>query len=283
MNEKSFAAFILTHGRADNVLTYNILRKHGYTGKIYLVCDDEDTDLPEYIRRYGDNVIVFSKKEYRGRFDLGDNFTSNGTVTFARNAIFDIAKKMKVKYFMQLDDDYTAFYYKFDGNNNWGNWQIRNLDKVIDALLTFYKETPALSIAMAQGGDFIGGHKSGMANAPSTKRKVMNTWICSTDRPFETLGRLNDDVNTFVNHGSRGELFIQINHLYMIPKQTQLQKGGLTTAYLERGTYVKSFYTVMYNPSSVTVYPVGEKHMRLHHRISSKNTYPEIIDEKHKK
>ena len=32
-----FAAFILTHGRADNVITYNTLRKQGYTGKIILL------------------------------------------------------------------------------------------------------------------------------------------------------------------------------------------------------------------------------------------------------
>ena len=48
MRHNGFVAFILTHGRPDRVLTYEKLRKHGYTGKIYIVCDDEDKTLPEY-------------------------------------------------------------------------------------------------------------------------------------------------------------------------------------------------------------------------------------------
>ena len=43
MRNKDFVAFILTHGRADNVITYNTLRNHGYTGRIVLIIDDEDT------------------------------------------------------------------------------------------------------------------------------------------------------------------------------------------------------------------------------------------------
>ena len=41
-NHKEFAAFILTHGRPDNVLTYDSLKKAGYTGRIVLIIDNED-------------------------------------------------------------------------------------------------------------------------------------------------------------------------------------------------------------------------------------------------
>lgn len=37
-----FCAFILTHGRPGKVLTYRTLRRAGYTGKIFIVVDDED-------------------------------------------------------------------------------------------------------------------------------------------------------------------------------------------------------------------------------------------------
>ena len=37
-----FCAFILTHGRPYKVHTYQTLRKAGYTGKIYIVIDNED-------------------------------------------------------------------------------------------------------------------------------------------------------------------------------------------------------------------------------------------------
>ena len=40
--KEDFAAFILTHGRPDRVLTYKKIRDCGYTGKIYLIVDDLD-------------------------------------------------------------------------------------------------------------------------------------------------------------------------------------------------------------------------------------------------
>ena len=53
-----FAAFILTHGRPDDILTTKTLRQYAhYTGKIYYVVDDEDpssrdrTLLPNRRRR----------------------------------------------------------------------------------------------------------------------------------------------------------------------------------------------------------------------------------------
>ena len=42
-----FAVFILTHGRADNVVTVKALEKGGYTGKTYFIIDDEDDDNEE--------------------------------------------------------------------------------------------------------------------------------------------------------------------------------------------------------------------------------------------
>jgi hypothetical protein len=43
-----FAVFILSHARANRVETYNTLRDAGYTGKIYITVDDEDSQLSTY-------------------------------------------------------------------------------------------------------------------------------------------------------------------------------------------------------------------------------------------
>ena len=40
-----FAVFILSHKRADRVLTVESLKKCGYTGKYYIICDNEDPQL----------------------------------------------------------------------------------------------------------------------------------------------------------------------------------------------------------------------------------------------
>ena len=49
---RDFVAFILTHGRADNVITYKAVRKAGYTGRIVLVLDNEDEQLDRYFSLY---------------------------------------------------------------------------------------------------------------------------------------------------------------------------------------------------------------------------------------
>jgi hypothetical protein len=58
-----FAIFILSHGRAGNVVTLDTLQRCGYSGKIFIVVDDEDEQEERYIVEYGaENVIVFCKQ-----------------------------------------------------------------------------------------------------------------------------------------------------------------------------------------------------------------------------
>jgi len=53
--------------------------------------------------------------------------------------------------------------------------------------------------------------------------------------------------------------------------------------YLDKGTYVKSFYSVMMNPSAVKVYKMATAHPRIHHFISWNNLAPKIISDKFRK
>lgn len=279
---EDFAVFILTHGRPDRVFTYDRLRKQGYTGKIYLVIDDEDKTEDKYREKYGNEVVMFEKSKIAKTFDNYDNFDDRRTIVYARNACFNIAKEVGVTYFLQLDDDYTGFEFKFNERLVFKYSLIKNLDNVFAIILDFYKKTSARSVAMAQGGDFIGGANGG-GKSVKLSRKCMNTFFCSTDRPFKFLGRINEDVNTYVGLGSKGSLFLTFNQTSIVQKQTQANKGGMTDVYMISGTYLKSFYTVMANPSSVCVAEMGEKHKRLHHRVRWSCAVPVILSERYKK
>ncbi|STI12913.1 Uncharacterised protein [Escherichia coli] len=111
-----FCAFILTHGRPDKVLTYRTLRRAGYTGKIFIVVDDEDKTRHQYMAEFGEQVLVFSKADIASRFDEADNFGDRRSIFYARNACFDLAKLVGCKYFIQLDDDYHEFQFRVDRN-----------------------------------------------------------------------------------------------------------------------------------------------------------------------
>jgi len=249
MKNKNFGVLILTHGRPDNVITVETLRKSGYTGKIYFVVDDEDSRQQEYLDRFGDMVVIFSKDEIGKTFDKGDNFGDKRTITFARNASWKVAEKLGLKYFIQLDDDYTNFDYRFNDRLEYQMdikyERIKNLDGIFDAMLDFYKSVPAVTIAMAQGGDFIGGGQGRNAQGVRLMRKCMNSFICSVDRPLKFRGTFNEDVNTYVSLGNRGLLFFTVNNVSLTQKATQSSAGGITDLYLKFGTFVKSFMTVM--------------------------------------
>jgi hypothetical protein len=102
-----FCAFILSHGRPDRVHTYKTLMKAGYTGKVYIVIDDEDKTADEYRKIYGDKVLQFCKQEYAEKLDEGDNTGKRTSTIYARAAMFDLAPQVGCKYFIQLDDDYV--------------------------------------------------------------------------------------------------------------------------------------------------------------------------------
>ena len=274
----NFVAFILTHGRPNNVITYKSLRKHGYTGKVIVVIDDEDATADQYYENF-DDVEVFSKEAIAKTFDEGDNFKDRRSIVYARNACFDIAKKRGYKYFIQLDDDYTGYEYRVYNERKQKPIRIKNLDNVFGALLDFYKKTNFATIAMAQGGDFIGGKNNKMAKRPTIYRKAMNSFICSIDRAFTFQGRINEDVNTYTSEASKGLLMGTIPLTALIQKTTQSNRGGMTDIYLDNGTYVKSFYTVMFSPSSCKVKPMGDTRMRLHHAIDWERAVPKIIRE----
>lgn len=285
MRNKNFAALILTHGRPDNVITYNTLRKCGYAGKIYIIIDDEDKRKQEYLELYGKDVIIFNKKEIAKTFDEADNFNDRRAIVYARNASFDIAKKLGLKHFIQLDDDYTVFSHKFDDNNNYQEKPIKNLNRTFDTLIDFLELVPNLkAVAFAQNGDFIGGAEGTNAKI-HLGRKCMNSFICSTDenRQFRFIGRINEDVNVYTHLASKGLLLFTVFQVSLNQKQTQKNKGGMTDIYINNGTYVKSFYSVIFSPSSVKVGLMGAKNKRLHHLVKWNNCVPVILEEKYKK
>jgi hypothetical protein len=273
--ENNFAVFILTHGRPDNVKTYTTLKKCGYTGPIYFIVDNEDKHINKYQKNYGiDNVKIFDKKLMADEIDEGNNFDNRKVIIHARNASFKIAQEIGIKYFVQMDDDYYYFGYRYET----GAKIIKNLDKVFNIMLDFYKSVDIKSIAFSQGGDHIGGF-SGI----KLKRKCMNSFFCSTDRPFQFIGSINEDVNTYTTLGSRGDVFFTFTNIQLDQKDTQSNNGGMTDEYALTGTYVKSFHSVMMQPSSVKASMMNSNNKRIHHSIKWVNTTPMILSNQYKK
>ena len=277
-----FAVFILSNNRADKVRTLDTLLKENYTGKYYIIIDNEDKSKDKYIEKFGNNhIIIFDKLAKSKECDTFDNLDKRNTVLFARNSCHKIAKELGLTYFLELDDDYTIFRNRVWDGKKLGSIEVMDMDSIINSMLEFLEISGALTIAFSQTGDLIGGAGSKVFKDRIT-RKAMNAFFCKTDRPFNFIGRMNDDVNTYVNLGSKGNLLFTIADISLEQGSTQQSSGGLTDMYLELGTYVKSFSTVLCNPSSVYVSTLGPRFKRLHHLVNWETTVPEIISDRFK-
>lgn len=276
-----FAILILTHGRANNISTLKMLSSAGYKGDYYIVIDNEDDQIEEYKKRFGDKVVVFDKRKTSEWTDSGDNINKRTAILWARNESFYIAERLGLTHFMMLDDDYTGLQLRFKKGDKLGHKKA-DINKAIDVAIKFLDRTNALSVAFSQGGDWIGGAKSRFIRVPIL-RKCMNSFICRTDRKYKYYGRMNEDVSTYVREGNLGRLMFTIMPIMIEQKMTQSVKGGMTEEYKESGTYVKTFYSVMYCPSCVKIHYIGVTNKRIHHRINWNNAVAKIIDEKYKK
>ena len=287
-----FAVFILSHGRANSLSTLKTLKKANYTGKYFIFVDDEDDQYDDYVKNCGkEHIVLFSKKAMVGTFDLFDNFEQRNTVNFARNMCFRVAREKGIKYFTEFDDDYSLFTFRYlddgeDGLLALRNLHITNIDEVFEAFVDCLEETGIRCLAFAQNGEMMGG-AYGNVWLNHVKRKSMNTFFFKvTDNPEEDvwfIGRMNDDVNTYVSGGIHGELWYQIARVNCTQEVTQKKGEGLTEMYRQFGTYNKSFYTVMLSPSSVKVGLLGPSDARFHHSIDWNKTVPKLLNEKWKK
>lgn len=279
-----FGVLILSHGRPDLVtLTVTALTKARYSGRWWIVLDDEDETRPAYEERWGaDRIVTFSKDEVAGTFDLGDNADGpRSVVVYARNAVDGIARDLGLTYYLEADDDYTYFAHRLNREGTLTYAYTYRLDEVLEAFIEFLEATGATTVAFAQGGDFIGG-VNGAWRTP-VKRKAMNTFIAKVGRPIQFVGRINEDTTAYVWRGSVGELFLTVTDVAINQINTQEQAGGLTDAYLDLGTYVKSFYSVMWSPSCVKVATLGDLHHRVHHFVEWRHAVPRILSDRYRR
>lgn len=281
--ENKFCIIIISHGRPDDIVTLKTLKKAGCTIPTFILIDNHDKKQDEYLRKHKDMVYIFDKDKYAAMVDQYDNFNNLRTTTHARNACFDLAREIGYTYFLVLDDDYTEFKMRINHEMKHPTGRyliIKNIDNVFYKTLDYFIDSGFTSICYSQGGDWFGG-ETNFNKKP--KRKGMNSFFCSVDRPFKFISRLNEDVNTYMALGHQGFVFMTIPFIQLDQKTTQKTKGGMSEAYIDGGTYVKSFYTILNRPDCTKINLMGRTDLRMHHNIKWENAVPCIIDEKHKK
>lgn len=283
MDEKRFAIFILSHGRADTLSTEHVLREQGYTGEIFIVIDDEDEQEDLYRRRFGENVIQFNKLQYFNSTDTGDLDKGRKVGVFARNFIQDEAKRRGYKYHLQLDDDVTIFDVRWEEKGILRGTKCKDLDRYMEAMCEFMDCSPQITALSFGCTGYLMGGTTGSTWKQKLPRKAMTTFFLrSDDINYFTL-RMNDDITTSALNTMRGKLYFTVVELEAHTVPTQQAKGGMTEAYKDSGTYRKSFYSVMAIPSAARITAMGVRDYRLHHEIQWNKCAPKILSDRWKK
>ena len=282
--DKDFAVFILSHGRANEIRTVDMLEKGGYTGDWWVVIDDEDDQAPIYRQKFTSHVLMFDKKAEAEKTDTGDLDNDRRVGVFARNAIQDMAEQMGYKYHLQLDDDFSGISFRLPkgDKNKLTSWRCKDLDRLFGAMCDFMDTAPVAWLSFALSSDYLGGtenhrYRSGLFP------KTMGSFLMRADQKVRFRMRMNDDITTCIASWHIGLPNYSVMRCMVETPQTQAMKGGMTDIYQDNGTYRKSFYSVMCCPSFVHVGKQGIKHFRIHHMISWNNCAPKVLSPKWKK
>lgn len=107
-----YGIFIITYKRANNIKTLNTLKSGDVYQDWHLVVADDDPELDEYIGKYKNKVLVFSREEAFKKTDSVDNIQEKIGSVYPKNIINDFAKKLNYDYYIVLDDDYIRFSYR---------------------------------------------------------------------------------------------------------------------------------------------------------------------------
>lgn len=274
----NFAVFILSNGRANHVSTLDALKKSGYTGKVFIVIDDEDVQADEYYNNFGDIIIQFHKQPVVDATDTMDLLNEHCAVVYARNEVFNIAKKLGITHFLMLDDDIKGFVFRFVENNFLYSENIKNFDAVCNSFCEFLDCFNFYSVGFYTDGDFIGGINN-IKVKNKIIRKIYNVFFCKTDRPIKFSGTVFEDFCTSLIYNNIGKLLISVYNCKCIKSPTQSIPGGMTDFYNKTDDYVSYFYPILCCPSGT--YMSTSKGLKTY--ILSNNCYPMIINEKFKK
>lgn len=90
--------------------------------------------------------------------DSMDNFTPRTGILYPRQYSYELARDLGIDYFLQLDDDYTSFQYRYPSNGKLKGSEYSDLDRVFETYYEALDDIPLLTcVAFAQGGDLVGG------------------------------------------------------------------------------------------------------------------------------
>ena len=274
--KKDFAVFILSHRRAKQQITLNSLFEAGYTGEWYIIVDDTDEQLSEYLDLYGEHIIVFSKENMLKSVDTMTSTKELRSVLYARHYCWIAAKEKGLRYFGQFDDDLSKFSYKYiDNDGKLQNKKIKNIDAIFEALIEFLLNEEISSVNIPAQGAYFGG------KMPEMKWNINQSFLAKVETQVPFVGILNEDINAVLIGAKSGKLSLEQYFVCKTDKKRGSNSGGLKNLYDATGEYERAFYTVICAPDCAKIKIKSNNKVIV--TIKRENAFPKLINERWKK
>ena len=273
-----FAVMICSHGRAETLTSYDMLRNQGYTGKIFVVIDDEDEQEEQYKKRF-DCVEVFCKEAEYIKADGVIPGKQKG-ILYARNACYDIAKRHDVKYFAEIDDDFSGLYFRYESEGKCKAKKINPLDGLFEVVCDLFESESLYAASILSQGNYIGGIKSAGLN--KAIRICTSMFFLSTERRIDFISSMNEDVCTCMHYGKMGKVFIGLNGTMCETEPIGNNRfgNGMAEFYQKTSPYFRQFIPVIVRPDCMYVM---ERKETIKGGFRWANAVPMIINERYKR
>lgn len=278
-----FAVFICTHGRPDRQFTLNLLRDSGYTGKIYIVVDDTDTSIQQYVDKFGvDDIIVFNKSHYIEESDTGVSVPPLKCVLYAKNAVEDIAHNMGLASFVIADDDITNFRYRPIESGKLGSLTVRTgMDDVVASFVEYILESKLTAVSFCIAHYLFGGIKVYTDKGRLQKLRIPYNFVFrNASYKVDWVSAFGEDVVTALLQGSRGSVMLNIPFVQLSIVPLGTAAGGMQDTYTDLTDFTRAMFDFVFLPTAISLSAYKDKFVA---SIQTAHAFPMLVSQRYKK
>ena len=283
MLNDDFAIFICTHGRPDKQTTYDSLKKSGYTGKVYMVVDDTDSTIEQYVDNYGaDMLIVFNKQYYIDNCDVGSRPPNFKTILYAKNTVEDIASYFGLKAFVIADDDVSSFRLRAPKDDeSLYSANVQDMDIVVSEYCKFMVEQDFAALGFGHFAVYFNGARAFDSKMLLDCRVPYNFVFRNTKYHMDWVSSFGEDIITAMNYNKIGYRMLDIPYVrFETVPPSKATSGGMVEVYKSISDYKLCFYNLMYNPSGIKL---RMRNGIWNAQIQRASSFPMIVSDKYRK
>lgn len=268
---KDFAVFILSHNRAENIDTLDMLKKTKYSGKYYVVISTDDHQISRYKELIApENLLIFDKDSINVDSMTPSSNKKRNSPLYARQYICNyVRNNTNYKYFLMADDDIKQVVHKVNNNGRMKNIVVNDINPIFIYFIQFLCCSDNLAgVSPSYGAGFIGGIKD----------------ILKVGRDcFQFVFFKTSKIKDYVGFREEDTLLSLINFEYIYIRFCGMAK---VTPIMGRGVGGNEYKEKEFPPSlfPFIVRPSGIKPIAFMRRKRfNKFCYPKIIREQYKK